>query len=66
MIESTCQNCKRPLDDHTQNQLLTCKIEIGRKTESPLSEDEITNLFNEIKEGEFSRMNAKQKDTREE
>ena len=61
-----CQNCKKPLDDHTQNQLLTCKIEIARKAESQLSEDEITNLFNEIKQGEFFRMNAKQKDTSEE
>lgn len=59
--EINCKNCHKPIAEHTQDELIKCKIEIFRKTESPLSDEEITRQFNEIKSGEYARLQSSQK-----
>ncbi len=51
-----CSNCKKLLDDHTKNELLSCQLEITKNIESEKTEKEIIDDFNEIKSGEFHRM----------
>jgi len=51
-----CSNCKKSLDDHTKNELLSCQLEITKNIESEKTEKEIIDDFNEIKSGEFHRM----------
>jgi len=51
-----CSNCKKPLDDHTKNELLSCQLEIAKNIELGKTEKEIIDDFNKIKSGEFHRM----------
>jgi len=51
-----CSNCKKSLDDHTKNELLSCQLEITKNIELEKTEKEIIDDFNEIKSGEFHRM----------
>jgi len=53
---SLCDHCKKPMDDHTKNELISCKLENAKNDESELTDEEVTKYFNEIKSGEFSRM----------
>ena len=60
-MTEVCENCKREIDFHTQEELLNCKLNIAKKIDSEITEEDITNYFNEIKSGEFSRMSERQK-----
>ncbi len=51
-----CSNCKKSLDDHTKNELLSCQLEIAKNIELEKTEKEIIDDFNKIKSGEFHRM----------
>ena len=51
-----CSNCKKSLDDHTKNELLSCQLKIAKNIESEKTEKEIIDDFNKIKSGEFHRM----------
>lgn len=51
-----CENCKKPITDHTQGELLSCSLEIAKNQNLPESDDDIINSFNAIKSGEASRM----------
>ena len=55
-----CENCKKPIGGHTRDEMLFCRIEILKKIESPLTEEEIISQFNEIKSGEYSRLQSNQ------
>lgn len=51
-----CENCKKPITDHTQDELLSCSLEIAKKENLPENDDDVINSFNAIKSGEASRM----------
>ena len=53
-----CGNCNRLIAKHTQDELFSCQLQIAKKAESKITENEIIDNFNEIKSGEFSRMNG--------
>ena len=62
---SICKHCKIPKDEHTRNESLACALEIAKSTEPDLTEAELTTYFNEIKSGEFSRMQENQNPSKE-
>ncbi len=51
-----CSNCKKSVDDHTKNELLSCQLEIAKNIESEKTEKQIIDDFNKIKRAEFHRM----------
>ncbi len=53
---SICEHCKKPFVKHTKEELLSCKLEIIKKTEDDTTDKEIIEDFNEIKSSEFYRM----------
>jgi len=54
--KSICSNCKRLKHEHTINELLVCELEINKNNNFEPSDKEWMQYFNEIKNGEFSRM----------
>jgi hypothetical protein len=57
-----CGECKRPINDHTANELFSCNLEKAKR-QKPISDDEATESFNKIKSSEYARMKQKNKPT---
>ncbi|MEX0656524.1 MAG: hypothetical protein WD154_03130 [Nitrosopumilaceae archaeon] len=63
MNEKICNNCSKPIDDHTKKELASCMLEIAKTASSELTDEEVTEYFNKIKSSEFFRMTEKSKKT---
>ncbi len=57
---SICEHCKKPVNDHSNEELFSCKLEIEKKDEAAREEQGVIDDFNEIKSGEFYRMSGNQ------
>ncbi len=55
---SICRHCKKPVNNHTKEELFSCKLEIEKKVEVAREEQGVIDDFNEIKSGEFYRMSG--------
>jgi len=53
---SICKHCKKLVNDHTNEELFSCKLEIAKTDEKTRTEEDVINDFNKIKGGEFHRM----------
>ncbi len=51
-----CKHCKKPVNDHSNEELFLCKLEIEKKDEVTRSEQGVIDDFNEIKSDEFYRV----------
>jgi hypothetical protein len=50
-----CSECNRRLDEHTANELFSCKLSWAKRQQS-ISDEEAAESFNKIKSGEYARM----------
>jgi len=53
-----CEHCKKPVNNHTNEELFSCKLEIEKKAEAVREEQGVIDDFNKIKSGEFYRMSG--------
>jgi hypothetical protein len=60
-MNEICSYCSRSVDEHTKKELLSCMLEIAKKTDSGLTDEEVAEYFNKVKSGEFFRMSQKGK-----
>jgi len=60
-----CENCKKLITQHTQDELLSCSLEIAKNENLPENDDDVINSFNAIKSGEASRMYKRSSATKE-
>lgn len=60
-MNEICSHCSRSVDEHTKKELVSCMLEIAKKTDSGLTDEEVTEYFNKVKSGEFFRMSESQR-----
>ncbi len=48
---SICEHYKKPVNNHTNEELFSCKLEIEKKAEAAREEQGVIDDFNEIKSG---------------
>lgn len=56
MADITCKICNRLKKEHTLDEFLSCQLKIY-KNDNEIPESDWISYFNEIKSGEYSRMN---------
>jgi hypothetical protein len=55
MNTEICGECKRPVVNHTANEMFLCKLKEAKR-QKPISDEEAAESFNKIKSGEYARM----------